>query len=71
MEGNKCAATCCDKGRVSLSCLLFQQPAYLPKPVALLHSAFFVVPAALAAAEMAHGVLCSSHRTKNLLQEKH
>lgn len=69
-EGSKCAATCCAKVGVSLSCLLSQQPAYPPKCGTLLHPAFFVVPAALAAAAMAHGVLCSRHRANHLLQEK-
>lgn len=68
---SKCAATCCAKLGVSLSCLLFQQPAYPPKHGTLLHPAFFAVPVALATATMAHGVLCSRHRTKHLLQEKH
>lgn len=54
-----------------VGCLPFQQPAYPPKSGTVLHLAFFVAPAALSAAAMAHGVLCHRHKTKHLLQEKH
>lgn len=51
-------------------CPPFQQPAYPPKPAAVLHLAFFVVPAALSAPAVAHGILCHRHRTKRETSRK-
>lgn len=50
-------------------CLLEQQPAYPPKPGSALHLACFVVPAALAAAAMAHGVLYQAQNKASAIRE--